>query len=376
MTIYLDTAATSPLDPRVFEIMKHYFMEEFGNAGSRTHEYGIRAKIAVQKARKQIANVVDSEPQEVVFTSGATESNNLVILGLGDHLANSGRKHIITSQIEHKAVLEPIEVLANRGLEVDYLPANRSGAVDLSSLQEKIRPDTGLVSIMQVNNETGVKQPIETIAKVLHNHEAFFHVDAAQGFGKDISTLKSQRIDLISISAHKIYGPKGVGALITRRRGFTAPPIKPLFYGGGQELGVRPGTLPVPQIAGFGLAAELAEQEQSARQSACKLIKEDALESLSNLNPKINGEQSLVVPHILNVSFPGIDAEALMVALKQFAAISNGSACTSSSYEPSYVLTAMGLDNKQISSAVRISWFHGQLNIDWQLIAKRIRCLM
>ncbi|MDE0309707.1 MAG: cysteine desulfurase DndA [Acidiferrobacterales bacterium] len=375
MTIYLDTAATTPLDRRVFEIMRFYLMEEYGNSGSRTHEYGMRAKSAVQKARTQIADVVESDPLEVVFTSGATESNNLAILGLEEYLRESGRKHIITSAIEHKSVLAPVQILNNRGFDVDFLPVCRRGVVNIDSINNSLREDTGLVSIMHVNNETGVQQPIKTITEALRDHEAYFHVDAAQGFGKVINTLKSNRIDLLSISGHKIFGPKGIGALITRRRGYKLPPLKPLLFGGGQELGLRPGTLPVPLIAGLGLAAELASYEHAERQQDCSKIKDRVYEAFSDLNPKTNGDQSLALPHILNVSFPGLDAEAVMVALKGVAAISNGSACTSSSYKPSHVLNAMGLDDNRISGAVRISWFHDIPNVDWDAIANQFRLL-
>ena len=373
---YLDCNATSPLDPAVKEVLLHYLIEEYGNEGSRTHEYGARAKQAVQKARDQVAAVVLAKRDEVIFTSGATESNNLAILGLGAAGKKVGKRHIITTAIEHKAVLEPCEVLARDGFDITYLPVGKRGAVDPVDVQKTLRPDTLLVSIMQVNNETGVRQPLDEIAEMLGDHPAFFHTDAAQGFGKDIESLRNPRIDLISISGHKIYAPKGIGALVTRRRGYDRPPLQPLTYGGGQERGLRPGTLPVALIAAIGKAAEISLRDHEKRLEICRRIREEALAALTPLNPKLTGDQSSVVDHTLNLAFPCLDSEALIVALKDLIAISNGSACTSSSYTPSHVLKAMGMSDDEANACVRISWCHLTPQVDWKAVADRIRAML
>jgi cysteine desulfurase len=353
--------------------MFHFFNHEFGNSGSRTHEYGTQAKIAVQHAREQVASVVEASCDEVFFTSGATESNNLAILGLADELRRLNKTHIITTAIEHKAVLEPFEHLSQNGFTVSLLPVGESGAINPSDIKKALRPTTGLVSVMQANNETGVIQPLEEISAVLRDSDVFFHVDAAQGFGKEIQSLRSKRIDLISISAHKIYAPPGVGAILARRRGFVKSPIQPLAFGGGQERGLRPGTLPVPLIAGFGVAAQLALENHKKRAARCLAIRRSALKAFEPLLPLFNGDQSCVLPHVLNISIKGVDSEAVMVVLKDIVAISNGSACTSSSYKPSHVLTAMGLDPERISGALRISWCHLTPDVDWTQIAELIQ---
>jgi len=373
--IYLDCNATTPLEPKVRDILLRFLTEEFGNEGSRTHEYGARAKQAVQKARDQVAAVVAAKRDEVIFTSGATESNNLAILGLRAAGQEQGRQHVITTAIEHKAVLEPCVVLEQEGFEVTHLPVTAGGFADPEAIRAALRPDTLLVSVMQVNNETGARQPIEAIAAVLRDHAAYFHTDAAQGFGKDIETLRNPRIDLISISGHKIYAPKGIGALVMRRRGYDRPPLRPLVYGGGQERGLRPGTLPVALIVALGAAAEIAVRDYVKRRQACQKIRENALQALAPLDPKLTGDQSQVMDHVLNLAFPGLDSEALMVALKDLVAISNGSACTSTSYTPSHVLKAMGMDDDQANACVRISWCHLTPAVDWDAVANRIRTL-
>lgn len=375
MTIYLDCNATTPIEPAVAAAVNKYMLEEYGNAGSRTHEFGARAKSAVEAAREQVARIVEATRDEVVFTSGATESNNLAILGLAPHGEKHGRRHIITSSIEHKAVLEPIEYLESRGFEVTILPVSQSGYVEPSAVRDALRRDTLLVSVMHVNNETGVQQPITDIANALDHSEAFFHVDAAQGFGKVLDDLRISRVDLISVSGHKIFGPKGIGALVARRRGYHRVPLTPLLYGGGQERGLRPGTLPVPLIVGLGLAAEIAGKQHAERAAACRGMRERALTALSPLNVELHGDQERTLPHVLNFSVPGVDAEAAMVSLKGLAAVSNGSACTSQSYTPSHVLKAMGLTDDQVSSALRLSWSHLTHDIDWKEIADSLACL-
>lgn len=375
MATYLDCNATTPLEPSVIEAVRFYQEQEFGNAGSRTHGFGAAANTAVQQARQKIANVVSADKVEVLFTSGATESNNLAILGLAAGKTAFEKKHIVSTTIEHKAVLEPLEVLAEQGFEVTLVPVDRSGRVSADDVMSAVRDDTLLVSVMQANNETGVLQPVGEIAQGLGEHDSYFHVDAAQGFGKELNPLKNPRIDLISISGHKIFGPKGIGALVNRRRGYQKAPLQPLIYGGGQEQGLRPGTLPVPLIVGLGIAAEMAEKYHEERRAACQLIREQALDELSSLKLVFNGDQNYVMPHVMNISIPGVDAEAAMVALKDIAAISNGSACTSHSYMPSHVLEAIGLDEDAIQQSLRISWCHMTGEVDWVGIRERLTML-
>ncbi len=375
MPVYLDCNATTPVDPRVRAKVVEYLDAEFGNAGSRTHEYGVRAKRAVQQARKQVAKVVEAKPDEVIFTSGATESNNLAILGLEAEGRRTECRHVVSTQIEHKAVLEPLDELEQRGFTVTRIPGNPRGWIDPREVLGAIRDDTLLVSVLHVNNETGVIQPIQAIADVLADHPALFHVDAAQGFAKELKELLSPRVDLISVSGHKIHGPKGVGALIARRRGFKRPPLTPLHFGGGQERGLRPGTLAVHAIAGLGLAADLGRQEAVAREARCRAFRTKTLEGLDPLNPRIHGDATRTVAHTLNVSFPGLDSEAVIVAVKDLVAISNGSACTSQSYEPSHVLTAMGLPKEQVEGAVRLSWSYDTPDVDWAQVTSRIASL-
>ncbi len=376
MPTYLDCNATTPVEPEVLQAMMQYLQDDYGNAGSRTHEFGARAKKAVQLARSAIAEVVASSPEEVVFTSGATESNNLAILGLSAYAERTSKKHIISTAIEHKAVLEPLEYLERQGFEVTRLPVDTGGRIDPDDLKRTLRPDTVLVSLMHVNNETGVIQPLNEIADLLQSHDAFLHADAAQGFGKDISALRNNRIDLISVSSHKIYGPKGVGALITRRRGFTQPPLQPLMFGGGQERGLRPGTLPVPLIVGFGCASILALRDHAKRTKRILEIRAQALAALDELGAVVNGDPKSCIASTLNVSLPGLDSEAAMVALKDIVSISNGSACTSNSYQPSHVLTAMNIPKEAVDSALRLSWCHMTENVDWGDVISTLRRIM
>ena len=375
MPVYLDCNATTPVDRRVRSLVVEYLDAEFGNAGSRTHEYGARAKRAVQRAREQVAAVVEAKPDEVIFTSGATESNNLAILGLEGEGCSSGRRHVLSTQMEHKATLEPVDELERRGFDVTRVRGNPSGWVDPDEVLDAVRDDTLLVSILHVNNETGVVQPIRAIADGLGRHPALLHVDAAQGYTKEFEELASHRVDLISVSGHKICGPKGVGALIARRRGFRRPPLAPLQFGGGQERGLRPGTLAVHLIVGLGLAAEVARQEASVRHRLCSSFRKKVLDGLGSLEPRLHGDPDRVVPHTLNLSFPGLDSEAVIVAVKDLIAISNGSACTSQSYEPSHVLTSMGLPNEQVQGAIRISWYHDTPDVNWAEVAARIASL-
>jgi len=370
--VYLDCNATTPVDPQVQDEVLRYMAEEFGNAGSRTHSYGQVAKERVNLAREQVSEVVAAKPDEVIFTSGATESNNIAILGLAAHGERTGRRHIVSTQIEHKAVLEPLEALVQQGFEVTLLPPTSGGWVEPQEVARALRRDTLLVSVMAVNNETGVIQPLEDIAVALGEHDAFFHVDGAQAFGKLIEPLRNSRVDLLSLSGHKIYAPKGIGALIARRRGYRRPPIQPLMHGGGQERGLRPGTLPVPLIAGLGLASSLALEECVDRASYCVDYKSKLLKVLTALGVNFNGDPLRVVPHAVNFSVPGVDSEAAIVALREVVAISNGSACTSQSYQPSHVLTAMRLPEEQVAGALRLSWSHLTPQVDWTVLADRL----
>lgn len=375
MAVYLDCAATAPVDSRVQREVMTYLGVEFGNAGSRHHGFGARARSAVEKARVRVAALVGATRGEIIFTSGATESNNLALLGLAEHGAETGRTHLVSTRIEHKSVLEPLQALSARGFEITLVAPEAGGWVDPLCILEAVREDTLLVSVMQVNNETGVIQPIREIARLLRNHPAYLHVDAAQGFGKETAPLRDPRIDLISISGHKIYAPKGIGALVTRRRKGQRPPLSPLMHGGGQELGLRPGTLPVPLIAGLGKASELAMVEHEERNAACRYFKKVLLKKLQPLKPVFNGELDRTVPQIVNLTFPGIDSEEAIEAVSRVAAISNGSACTSTSESCSHVLSAQGLDEARMEGALRLSWCHLTSQPDWNGFIRAIESI-
>lgn len=376
MSVYLDCNATTPIEPRVRDKILHYLDSEFGNAASRTHIWGTKAKQAVQKAREQVAQVVDAKADEVVFTSGATESNNLAILGLANHMENVGKKHILSTKIEHKAVLEPLAMLQRKGFEVTLLSPNRGGRIEINAFREALRADTALVSIMQVNNETGVSQPVEEIAGLLEGHDAFLHVDAAQGYGKEISPLLNKRVDMISISAHKIYGPKGIGALVARRRGFKRLPIEPIMFGGGHEGGLRPGTLPVHLIVGLGESSAIALKEHGERKQKCLEFRDKVIAAFSQFRHIINGDPSYTLPHVANISIEGLNSEAAIVALKDVIGVSNGSACTSHSYEPSHVLMAMGLSDDIIKGSLRLSWCHMTEEPNWDNVVSALKRLL
>lgn len=370
---YFDFAATTPVDERVADVVMRYMVEEFGNSGSRTHVYGSTARSAVEVARAQVAEVVGADEDEVIFTSGATEADNIAILGLADEAIHQGRRHIITTAIEHKAVLEPIEHLESKGFEVTVLPVDHGGMVKVDDVMTALRPDTFLVSVMHVNNEIGVIQPISEIADALEGHDVWFHVDAAQGFGKSLLGLRHPRIDLISISGHKVYAPKGVGALITRKRSDRSrPPLTPLMYGGGQERGLRPGTIPVPLVAGLGAAAHLAMSEHEKRWESGRHTEARVIEFIEKAGGVVNGNREHSIPFIINASFPGLDSEAFIVATKSLVAISNGAACSSHSYERSHVLTAMALEDRVIGSAIRFSFSHNTTMFDADALVHQI----
>ena len=358
MPVYLDCAATTPMDPRVLELCIRYMERDFGNAASRSHRHGASARQAVEHARDQVAAVIAAQRGDVIFTSGATESNNLALLGLAEAGLQTGKTHIVSSRIEHRAVLEPLEALARRGFKVTLVDPAPGGWVEPAAIEAAVREDTLLVSVMHVNNETGAIQPIAEIAERLASTPVYFHTDAAQGFAKDIAALRHERIDLISISAHKICGPKGVGALIVRRRGKDRPAIAPLLFGGGHERGLRPGTLPVALIAGFGLAAELWAAEEDERRHCGLEFRRRLLEGLAPLQPVVNGDESRCLPFLLNVAIPGTDSDSVMEAWSDLVSVSSGAACSSQSYTCSHVLTAMGISESRAAAAIRFSWCH------------------
>lgn len=353
--IYLDYAATCPVDRRVLDEMLPYFTEEYGNAASRTHAYGWRAEEAVEAARREVASLINADPKEITWTSGATESNNLAIKGVVEYLAESGKKHIITAVTEHKATLDTCKYLERHGSEVTYLPVAADGRVTAEQVAQAIRPDTAVVSIMFANNETGVIHPIAEIGAACRAAGVLFHTDAVQAFGKVPIDVEAMRIDLLSVSAHKIYGPKGVGALYVRRR---KPRVRlaPQIHGGGHERGNRSGTLNVPGIVGFGAAARIARETMVEETARIYGLREHLRERLTTeiSHATLNGSLEHRIPGTLNVSFAYVEGESLLMGLKGIA-ISSGSACTSASLEPSYVLRAMGLNDELAHSSLRIT---------------------
>ena len=368
MSIYLDYNASTPIDDRVLEVMVNAYRNYYGNADSRTHDYGNNARTQLEKAREQVASLLSIEKNEVIFTSGATESDNLSILGLAEYGVKNNRRHIITTAIEHKAVLEPMKQLIDRGFEVEFISPDYNGRVNEDEVLSKVRTDTLLVSVMHANNETGIIQPVKEIGYELNKTDTYFHIDAAQSFGKLVEELQNVNYDLLSCTAHKMYGPQGIGALILKTKNYKRPPIKPIMYGGGHERGLRPGTLPVALIVGFGKACEIAGNEYKEAWENYRMNKDIIMRMISDAGLKcdINGEQEYGMPNTLNISFTGIDSEALMLATKQFCGVSNGSACTSHDYSLSHVLTAMGLAANRIESAIRLSF--GKYEIEYEEI--------
>ncbi len=358
MGIYLDYNATTPIDERVLTEMVDVYRNFYGNADSRTHDFGENARKIVDKARERVANLLSVDKGEVFFTSGSTESSNIAIQGLKSHALKTGKKHVITSAIEHKAVLSTVKSLEDDGFEVDIIKPEEDGRISFDAVVEKLREDTLLVSLMHANNETGIIQPVEELGELLATKGIFFHVDATQTCGKLVPELKKVKYDMLSMSAHKMYGPQGVGALILKKKRYKLPPVKAIIYGGQQEHGIRPGTTPVALVAGLGKACELAELEYGENSAALIRIKEVVLKLIENsgLEYIFNGDQNFCLSNTINVSFKGVESEALMLSSKQYCGISNGSACTSHDYSPSYVLKAMGLDEERLSEAIRISW--------------------
>ena len=358
MGVYLDYNATTPVDYRVLDKMIDVYKNHIGNPDSRTHDYGEEAKLLVENARKQVASLLNIQKDEVIFTSGATESNNIAILGLQDYAIQSKKKHIITTSIEHKAILGATKRLYEEGFEIEYINPDSSGRINSSNILRRVRPDTLLVSVMHVNNETGIIQPVNELGKYLNESGVLFHIDATQSCGKMVEEIKTLTYDMMSISGHKMHGPQGIGALILRKRKYRLPPVKPIMYGGNQEHGIRPGTLPTALIVGFGEACRIASNEYIINQDKCRKVRDTILQILSNsgINYVINGNSKYRNDNTLNISFIGISSEALMLATKVYCSVSNGSACTSSNYSHSHVLTAMNLSEERIESAIRISW--------------------
>ena len=358
MSIYLDWNASAPIAPEVVETMMEVYRNQIGNADSRTHAYGEAVRAVVEHARKQVAALLGVTSAEVFFTSGATESSNIAIQGLAAYAETSGKRHIITSAIEHKAVLETVKAMGRRGFDVDIVAPEPSGRVAKKKIMEKLRADTLLVSLMHVNNETGVIQPVEELGAELEKREILFHVDATQSCGKLVDELRRLKYRMLSFSAHKMRGPQGVGVLVLKKRDYKLPPVKAILYGGEQERGIRPGTIPAALAAGCGKACELAAMRYKEDSRKLQQIKAMLLQMIdeAGLAYSVNGATDFCLPSTLNLSFHGISAEALMIAARGGCAISNGSACTAKSYAPSYVLAAMGVPAEQIESSIRLSW--------------------
>lgn len=358
MSVYLDYNASAPIDERVLDCMVDVYKNHIGNADSRTHYYGEDTRLIVERARKQVASLLGVNTDEVFFTSGATESNNIAIQGLREYANESGKRQIITTSIEHKAVLETVKQLEKEGFIADVVSPDLSGRVRAEEILNKVKDQTLVVSIMHVNNETGIIQPVSEIGSELSKRGVLFHVDATQSCGKLVEELRTMNYDMLSFSAHKLMGPQGVGVIVLRKKNYKLPPVKPISFGGQQEHGIRPGTIPVALVAGCGKACELAEAEYKSNNEKSRQIREGVLSMLnqSHLTYHTNGNQDFCVPSTINICFEGVSSEALMISTKQFCSISNGSACTSKSYSPSYVLKEMGVPIEQIESSVRISW--------------------
>ncbi|WP_295136055.1 IscS subfamily cysteine desulfurase [uncultured Reyranella sp.] len=350
--IYLDYQATTPMDPRVLEAMMPYFTHKFGNSGSRSHAYGWEAEEGTEKARAQVARLIGADEKEVIFTSGATESNNLAIRGVAEFYKDR-KNHIITTVTEHKCVLDTCRHLEQQGFEVTYLPVQKDGLLDLDVLRAAITDKTVLVSVMAVNNEIGVIQPLAEIGRICREKKVFFHTDAAQAAGKIPLDVEALNVDLMSISGHKIYGPKGIGALYVRRK----PRVRlvPMIVGGGQERGFRSGTLPTPLCVGLGEAAEICMKEMDAEAKRLKKLQERMLNGLRAklTDIVVNGDLEHRIPGNLNISFAYVEGESLMMGIKNLA-VSSGSACTSASLEPSYVLRALGVEEDMAHTSLRI----------------------
>jgi len=365
--IYLDNQATTPTDPRVVQAMLPYFTEKFGNAHSRNHSFGWESEKAVEQAREQVAAIINADPREIVFTSGATESNNLALKGVM-HFHKDRKSHLITCLTEHKCVLDSSRYLETEGIEVTYLPVKPSGLVDLDLLEAAITPKTALVSIMAANNEIGVVQPIAEIGALCRSRGVYFHTDAAQAVGKIPVDVEAIKIDLLSISGHKIYGPKGIGALYVRRKPRVR--LEAMIHGGGQERGMRSGTLPTPLCVGLGEACAISQAEMPEEAKRLVGLRERLYRGISGRLPEVylNGDPQRRLPGNLNLCFAQVEGEELMMAIEDLA-VSSGSACTSASLEPSYVLRALGVDEELAHSSIRfgLGRFTTIDEVDWAI---------
>ena len=373
MPIYLDYSATTPVDPRVAEKMIPYLTEQYGNPASRSHPYGWTAEKAVENAREEVAKLVNADPREIVWTSGATESDNLAIKGAANFYSDKG-KHIITLATEHKAVIDPVRELERQGFEATFLEPNDDGLVDIEAFKAAIRPDTVLASVMLVNNEIGVIQDIEAIGHICRENGVIFHVDAAQATGKVDIDLATLPVDLMSFSAHKTYGPKGIGALYVRRKPRIR--IEAQMHGGGHERGMRSGTLAPHQIVGMGEAFRIARLEMAEENARIRTLHDRLLNGLQKIEETyVNGDLTKRVPHNLNISFNYVEGESLIMAIKGIA-VSSGSACTSASLEPNYVLRALGRTDELAHSSIRFSIgrFTTEADVDYtiDLLAEKI----
>ncbi|WP_341315023.1 IscS subfamily cysteine desulfurase [Paraburkholderia sp. IMGN_8] len=364
LPIYMDYSATTPVDPRVVDKMIPYLREQFGNPASRSHSYGWDAERAVEEARENVAALVNADPREIIWTSGATESDNLAIKGAA-HFYKSKGKHIVTVKTEHKAVLDTCRELEREGFEVTYLDVKDDGLIDLDVFKAALRPDTILVSVMSVNNEIGVIQDIEAIGEITREKGIIFHVDAAQATGKIEIDLQKLKVDLMSFSAHKTYGPKGIGALYVRRKPRIR--IEAQMHGGGHERGMRSGTLATHQIVGMGEAFRIAREEMATENERVRMLRDRLLRGLSEMEEVyVNGDMEKRVPHNLNISFNFVEGESLIMAVKDVA-VSSGSACTSASLEPSYVLRALGRNDELAHSSIRftVGRFTAEQDVDY-----------
>ncbi|GAB4465593.1 MAG: IscS subfamily cysteine desulfurase [Burkholderiaceae bacterium] len=364
LPIYLDYSSTTPVDPRVVDAMIPWLREHFGNPASRSHAFGWEAEKAVEAAREQVAALVNADPREIIWTSGATESDNLALKGAAHFYKDKGR-HLVTVKTEHKAVLDTMRELEREGFEVTYLDVDSNGLLDLAALEAALRPDTTLVSVMYVNNEIGVIQDIPAIGEMCRSRGIVFHVDAAQATGKVEIDLQKLKVDLMSFSAHKTYGPKGIGALYVRRKPRVR--LEAQMHGGGHERGLRSGTLPTHQIVGMGEAFRIAKDEMATENERIRMLRDRLWKGLSQIDEVfVNGDMERRVPHNLNVSFNFVEGESLIMAIKDVA-VSSGSACTSASLEPSYVLRALGRSDELAHSSIRftVGRFTTQEEIDY-----------